>query len=159
MKVRFLEEAVPLKNCPNALLSMFHKINRMKIQDKRLEDRKLSVIGHGKSLNPLYSTYMTDGREGKFFYTETLTVFSFSYAVKDSTNHASALNGVAVLNSGTGHLKSIFNFDEDTDKLPGAENSANLARKVVRELSRFPEEKILEKFKEYREKYESSIFC
>ena len=110
MKVRFLEEAVPLKNCPNALLSMFHKINRMKIQDKRLEDRKLSVIGHGKSLNPLYSTYMTDGREGKFFYTETLTVFSFSYAVKDSTNHASALNGVAVLNSGTGHLKSIFNF-------------------------------------------------
>ena len=160
MNVTFLDESMgfPLMKCPSNFLKLFPNI-KMKIVDKKLEEKKLKSLASVKRIVPFYSTYLTDGKPGLFFVTDQdFAVFSFSCGIKDSINHASAMNEVGILHYSRENVMESFRFEEDTDKLPGAEKSATLARYIVTTLAKYPKEKILRKFEEFREKYEPNIF-
>ena len=160
MDVTFLDESMgfPLMECPSNFLKLFPNI-KMKIADKKLEEKKLKSLASGKRIVPFYSTYLTDGKPGLFFLADQdFVVFSFSCGIKDSTNHASAMNEVGILHCSREYVMKSFRFEEYTDKLPGAEKSAGLARYIVTTLSKYPKEKILKKFEEFRKKYEPNIF-
>ena len=160
MNVIFLDESMgfPLMECPSNFLKLFPNI-KMKIADKKLEEKKLKSLASEKRIVPFYSTYLTDGKPGLFFLADQdFAVFSFSCGIKDSTNHASAMNEVGILHYDKEFLLGSFRFEENTDKLPGAKKSATLARYIVTTLAKYPKEKIIGKFDEFRRKYEPSIF-